>query len=69
MSMIKLMRNIEIRKLVWGICLNNFYPSCCCFIISFVKLHVLFNLLSETSMFLSIYLKAIVLRTSLALLN
>jgi len=61
------MRNTEIRKLFFGICLHHFHPSCYCFIILFVKLQVLFNLLSDIFMFLSVYLKAIVLRGSLAL--
>lgn len=55
-------RTIEIRKLVFGICLNHYHPSSCCFIILLVTLNVLFNLLSEISMFVSIYLKAIALK-------
>lgn len=55
-------RTIEISKLGFGICLNHYHPSSCCFIILLVTLNVLLNLLSEISMFVSIYLKAMALR-------
>lgn len=62
-------RNIEMRKLFLGILLNHFHRSCCLFIILFVMLNVQFNLFSDISMFLSLYLKAVVLWRSIALLS
>lgn len=56
------------RKLFLGILLNHFHRSCCLFIILFVMLNVQFNLFSDISMFLSLYLKAVVLWRSIAFL-